>query len=401
MDVYVLDSGRRIAPFGDAPGEALIHNRPLSEWQAEAFRDAGLTVAAGAPAGPCLVVPDTLYTNGRALLAFLDGAAGKNGVLVLKESLFGSWTTPVNPRARHVEGVGHRFEDVRFLSGTDEPVCDVVVDPDEQELKVELPEYYLGTPGLSLGLPKRPFMELHHWCHVLWANQAAWAVEARNRSAWRWILWGLWALLRAFSFNKWKILAKMNRIGRKCDIHPTAVVEYSVIGDGVTIGPHARVRFARVGAGTTIMDGACVEWSSVGERCIVNQMGTVRYCVLYPEAISGHHLIQLSVLGRRAVTTYGSNCIDVNFAREIRVPLDGELHSIGQRSLGCALGHGSRLGTGFWIASGRMVPNDCFIVLPPHEVVHTIDQTLGGQGPVARRDGVLVPVGRYYEEEAE
>ena len=42
--VHVVPTGRRVAPFGDAPGDLLILNRPLRQWQAEAFADAGLGV---------------------------------------------------------------------------------------------------------------------------------------------------------------------------------------------------------------------------------------------------------------------------------------------------------------------------------------------------------------------
>ena len=399
VKVFVEPSGHTIAPFGDAPGDVLIANRKLSDLQAEAIAALGLTrVDALEP--PCLVIPDTLYCNAGSLGAFLTGAAGRNAVCVLKDSLFGGYSTPVQRYVTRID-TGWRFDKVRFVSGGDEPTADVVVDPDEKEMTIDVPEYYMGTDKIRMGFPKHPLMTLHHWCHVLWVNQVAPAVENRNRPKWHWVVWGLWALVRALSINKWKILAKMNRIGKKCDIHPTAIVEFSTIGDGVTIGAGAQVRFSTIGAGTTLMPQTLVEFSTLGEKCLVNQNCAVKFSVMYPEAISGHQLIQLSVLGRRAITTYGSNCIDMNFHQEIRVPLDGELHSVGQRTLGCAIGHRARLGTGFWIASGRVVPNDYFVVLPPHEIIYRIPEGLADQNPLAGKDGTLVPVASLYESEGE
>ena len=39
-------------------------------------------------AAPCLVIPDTLFTDGHVLRRFLDGAAGRDAVLVLARSRF-------------------------------------------------------------------------------------------------------------------------------------------------------------------------------------------------------------------------------------------------------------------------------------------------------------------------
>ena len=169
----------------------------------------------------------------------------------------------------------------------------------------------------------------------------------------------------------------------------------------MSVGPHCRVRFSTIGAKSFLMPGVQVEWSVLGEKCLVNQNCAVNFCVFYPEAVSGHDLVQLSVLGTRAITTYGSNFIDMNFERDIRVPLDGQLHSIGQRTLGCAVGHRARLGTGFWIASGRMIPNDYFLVRPPHEIISRIPPGLAGQNPLASLDGTVKPVTDLYDNKSE
>lgn len=395
MNVFVEPTGHTVAPFGDAPGEVLVVNKSLAHLQAQAFEEAGLTVTDELRA-PTLIVPDNAYFTGGTLRQFLDAAGGKSAVCVLADSFFGKYTTPVQRDVERIDA-GWRFHKVRFDDGSGAAPVDVVLDPDEKQMSIDVPEYYMGTDKLEMGIPRYPLMTIHHWCHVLWANQVAPGVEARNRPKWVWIVWGLWAALRAMSLNKWKVMAKMNRMGRKCDIHPTAIVEFCTLGEGVSIGAGAQVRFSTLGAGTHIMPGALVEFSALGDKCIVNQNSAVKFSVMYPGAISGHQLIQLSVLGREAVTTYGSNCIDMNFHQEIRVPLDGKLHSVGQRTLGCAIGHRATLGTGFWIASGRAVPNDYFVVRPPHEIIYRIPEGLAEENPLAGKDGTLVPVASLYE----
>jgi hypothetical protein len=390
LNVYVEPTGRLIEPFGDPPGDALILNRPLSAWLAEALAAAGLTrVERLAP--PCLVVPDALFTTSGALRAFVQGAAGRDAVLVLKDSVYGRNSTPVQPGVEPCEA-GWRFAAVRFVSGRGEPPVDVVVDPEEQVIKMPMPTHYVGQGEIEIPFPKHPLMTVHHWVHILWANQVAGSIELRATPKWRFILTGLWALLRARSLNRWRLLSKVNRIGKHCDIHPTAIIEGSTLGDGVSVGPFARVLFSRVGDGAGIMAGAMAEACTIGERAVVSQQTVIRFCVLYPESIASQYLMQQCVLGRRAVTTGGAFSMDLNFDGPIRVPLDGRLHSTGTQFLGSAFGHRARIGTGHWLASGRMVPNEAFLIRDPRDVIARIAPTLGGQGPLVNDAGTLRPL---------
>lgn len=396
MKVYVQPTGRRAPPFGDEPSQVLIHNRPLGDWQRAAFAQAGLEVIDQLQA-PCLVVPDTLWTTGSVLRAFLDQAQGREAVLVLADSRFADYNLKAQPRVTRIDG-GWRFEEVRLRSAEGGDPVEIVVDPEEKVLSIPVPQHYFGTTTLELGFARRPAMPIEHWSHIIWANQAASALEARLRPRWRWILWGLWAMLRAFSLNKWKILARMNTVGKNCDIHPTAVVEMSVLGDNVVVGPHARVRFSRLADGCFIMAGAQVEHSTLGKGCAVSQHCALNFSVMYPGSICSMEVTQLSVFGQDAITTLGSYCMDLNFDRNIRVPIDGQMVDIGSRTLGCALGHRVKLGCGVWISSGRMIPNDYFVVRSPEGVIRHLPEGLAEAGPLANRDGHLTPISASREE---
>ncbi|MCO4746684.1 MAG: hypothetical protein KC912_17955 [Proteobacteria bacterium] len=386
MNVYIEPTERRIAPFGDAPADVPIANRPLSEWQAEMIADAGLT-RIDALTAPCVVVPDTLFATGDVLRALVDGSAGKNATLVLASSRFGENTTHVQPGVVAVEA-GWRFETVRVVSGGDEPSIDVVVDPDEDTFELPLPKQFGGST--TIALPKNPVMTLHHWVHILWANQAAGSSELRRVPRWLGILRVIWAVIRARSINKWKVLTKLNTIGKGCDIHPTAVVEGSTLGDNVTIGPYARVLFSRLGDNVTVMSGAEVEACTLGDGSAVAQRSGLRMCVLYPGAFASQVQFQFGVLGEDALTVPGTFSIDHNFDRNIRVPLDGKLWDLGTRFMGLAIGHRSKVATGLWFASGRSIPNDAFVIRDPSEVVHKIPE-VAPEGPLVLRDGELVP----------
>ena len=100
--------------------------------------------------------------------------------------------------------------------------------------------------------------------------------------------------------------------------------------------------------------------------------------------------MQQCVLGKRAVTTSGAYSMDLNFDAEIRVPLDGELHSTGQKFLGSAFGHDCRVGTGFWMASGRMIPNGYFVIRNPDDVLSRLADGLDARFPIAVQGKGLV-----------
>jgi hypothetical protein len=54
------------------------------------------------------------------------------------------------------------------------------------------------------------------------------------------------------------------RIHPTADIHPTAVIEGSVIEANVKVGAHAVVRYSHIGERAVLHDGAKVEFSVVG-----------------------------------------------------------------------------------------------------------------------------------------
>jgi hypothetical protein len=381
--VCVQPSGRRIEPFLDPVEDVPILNRPLGVWQQAALEGAGL-IRVPEPRPPCLLVPDNFFATAGALRAFVDGAAGRNAVLVLKRSLFGRTVAAVRRDVSETED-GWRFNAVRFDDGTGADPVDVVVDPDEKIVELPALEHYYGSDKIEVSLVRHPVFTLHHWVHILWANQFASGLEVRCIPTWKVVLHVAWAALRALSLNRWKLLGKLNRIGRGCDIHPTAIVEGSTLGDGVSVGPHARVLLSHVGDGAMVMPGAQVELSTVGARAVIAQQSVLRFCVLYPEAFMGQYLMQQCILGNQAVTSGGGFSIDLNFEKEIRVPLDGQLHSTGMRFMGSAFGHRCRVGTGLWLASGRAIPNDCFIIRDPRAVLSDVPTDCADKGPVVAR----------------
>ncbi len=389
--VYVRPTGRTIAPFNDPVGQTQVGNRSLEDWQKDAIESAGF-MAVSELTPPCVVIPDTLFCTGQTLRDFVEGASGQNAVAVLMESRFGRLTTPVQPGVERITD-GWRFREIRFDSGGSEPCKDVLLDPREKPFDVPVKNPYLGVETLEFSIAGAPLMTLHHWVHILWANQVYGGIDLLQGSRLMFGLRIVWAAIRALSLNKWKVMGKLNKIGKNCDIHPTAVIECSTLGDNVTVGPNARILLSTLGDGVDIMSGANVEFCTLGERSIVSENTVLRFSTLYAESVASQYLMQQCVLGRRAVTTSGAYSMDLNFDRDIRVPLDGQLHSTGQRFLGSAFGHNCRVGTGFWMASGRMIPNDYFVIRDPDAVLSRLPDGLSQGNPLAVRGRHLEPLG--------
>ncbi|MGE0133546.1 MAG: hypothetical protein AB7L91_04210 [Dehalococcoidia bacterium] len=385
--VFVERTGRRIAPFDDPIGETPILSRPLRRWQAEAFAGSGLVVSAVLQP-PCLVVPDTLFASAGALRAFVDGARGEDAVLVLKRSEFARMTTPVQPGVREVED-GHLFETIRFVSGRDEPPCAVVVDPQERMVEVDFPRATFVAKRTTLGIPRDYVMTMHHWVHILWANEIAgpfraWADPPRET-----VFETLRARVRARSGDPDEVRRARSTFGRGCDIHPTAVVEGSRLGNRVTVGPYASVMFSDLDDDVNISVGSDVQFSVFGRKAFLGPNGLAHFSVVHPDTVAGF-MGQLSITGSGAVTA-GVRIQKPEAHQPVSVELDGHVYSTGLHFLGAAYGYHSQLGGGTFVQAGSAIPNDYQIISEAPGSLSKIPAGLAGRGPLSVADGTLRP----------
>jgi hypothetical protein len=163
-------------------------------------------------------------------------------------------------------------------------------------------------------------------------------------------------------------LRLLNRFGKRCRIHPTAVVEGAVLGDDVTVGAHAVVRLSCVGSGTTIDDQASVTYSVIGRESYIANKNHLAFCLTYDGVFLIHGPYQFSVFGRGSAVFATINC-DVRMDNKtIRIGgPDGVIDSQ-QHFLGVAYGHGAKVAGGNIVAPGRLVPNG-HVQLPPDFIV--------------------------------
>lgn len=163
-------------------------------------------------------------------------------------------------------------------------------------------------------------------------------------------------------------LRSMNKIGKNCMIHPTAVIEGSVIGDGVKIGAHSIVRLSVIGDNSEITDNVVVANSVLGESCYISNNNYVDLCLLYDEVFLIHGPYQFSVFGKNSAVFATINCDFRMDQKTIKIASPIGMLDSRQAFLGIAYGHRSKVAGGNIIAAGRVVPND-HVQDPPDNII--------------------------------
>ena len=397
MNAFCVQTTTRVAPFGDSVSEIRVGAQTLAEAQAEALAEAGFTL---------LDVPPT---SGSVLL-FSDR----------------TWFTPAILRVlRDVEHGRVQIEDQGWLAWLDETqdmpeagVYELGISRDGVVPFSDLPAVVLSIEFNDLGLDaphssmahayERPFrvgdamvQQIDHWNHIVRVNHLCLAARMETARA-DWESAGLFGrmfrilriLWRARSFNGWKIASAMTERGTDVQVHPTAVVEFSVLGDGCDIGPHAVVRGSIIGPGAKVDSHANVNASVVDSGAKVGRFAFLNLCTVYPKAfVSSGDGFQASVFGRESFIAWGATILDLSFGAPIKIETDGPGSarvSSGHHFLGAAIGHRAVVGHGVKIRYGASVPNDGMIVDGKMQLREWGPRDI--DGPAVVVDGCAVPI---------
>jgi len=391
---YIIKTSRRIPPFGDDVGDVLINQKPLRDRQQEALSEAGFTARyidqedeIAAEDYPCVLFTDDLYFNGHALREFVrrsETGPDSTQCVLPKGSAFLRIFAPFQD--------GEAEDRIRYSlyylknPGTD-GCHEVPLDIGEHKVPFTIPSHMRGSAEIAMPLCLRPLMQINHPGHILWASIACLNIrfrELRDRFVQR-----LSLLLRARSLKPARVLAHMNKIGRGCEIHPTAYLEGAEIGDHVRIGANAVIRMSNIGDGCDIGDGTVVKHSIVGEGSVIFDDLTLGFAVCYPETFLIHGPYHLSVFGRSSAmfaTILGDFRLD---GKPIRLEVDGELVPYPFIFVGSFIGHRTRVAGGCIIPPGRMIPNDLLIFPPAGSILTRIDEDLPRGVPLFIEEGGL------------
>ena len=366
MKAYMINSNKKIRPFGDHPLECLIANKKLSDHQKRVSAELGLDLqliddSDQIPdSDECIILGDSLYFTKELLQDFIEKSrnlttrtrfALKPGLISIKSIV------ATQDVATYSDRIEYNLEYVPANGLSDKPTP-LMIDVDYLSEGVVMPEHMIGVPKNIVPITNKILIQIDHWSN-LWAanigallsNAAKIAMAPKSKL--------LLLALKARSINKWKVLHQTNTVGKHCDIHSTAYIEGSTIGDGVTIGAGAVIRQSVIGDRANILNNATVDTSVVGDNSFIGNASMVQYSVLYPGTFILARVISLSTTGRN--TFLGDNVTLTDFridGQNITVMKNGILVDTGNPLLGPCLGHGVYLAAGSIVGPGREVPND-------------------------------------------
>lgn len=370
MKAYMVESEKKIEPFGDHPRECLIGNRKLGDIQREVLQSLGVMFKTTSNAQQIedpnehIIFDDSLLFTKELLQDFIKQSRKlkRPTICAIKPpDLAGVFdrvlaTQEVRLYPDRVE-YGLRY--MPALASRGEPVP-LLIDLEQHCAKGPVPEHLFGCRDARVLMSDRVIVQIDHWVNLHNANMAMLeAVLARFLNSKARILG---AALRARSLNQWKLLHQINKIGKNCNIHPTAWIEFSTLGDNVTVGAGSVITGSLLGDSNFIENSATVYFSVTGERCHVGAGATARFALLYPGVGFGARLINYAVCGRDVAVTDGVTLSDYRIdGRNVSVMKDGTPVDTGSRVSGACLGHGVYLAAGCIVGPGRAIPNGMHI----------------------------------------
>jgi acetyltransferase-like isoleucine patch superfamily enzyme len=392
---YVLQTRKRIQPFNDAVGEILIQEKPLRARQEEALAETGFAAHFIATREeiartdlPCVVLTDDLYFTADALRTFLrhsEEVSGSTQCAIDASAAFAKSLLPFHTR---IEGrIDFPLFYLRDLGDSYQPV---VIDMKELKVPVVIPAHMRRGADIEISLSCRPLVCISHPTDILAANFAQ--LHVRFAKAFSSTFHKVKLMLLARSKKVPYLLAKMNKIGPGCDIHPTAWIEGAEIGANVTIGAYSVIRMSHIGDGCAIGDGSVIKHSVVGANSVIFDDLTLGFAVTYPETFLIHGPYHLSVFGRESAmfaTILDDYRLD---GKPIRLDVDGKLVPHPFPFVGSFIGHRTRVGGGSIISPGRILPNDLLVFPAAGSVLTYLDPNLPKNEPLFIEDGWLRPL---------
>ena len=368
MKAFCARSDTRIAPFGDDVAETMIDGRTLAEVQASVLEAAGCTPVTDPPDGEAyLLYSDRTWFTAEAVRRLVRLGEGR---FRANDESWCAWTGA--QQSTPAPGV-YELAVVRGPpSFEDAAPIDVEMGLRDLDLNVRQRAFAkAGQRAVRVG----PAMvhQVHHWTHIIRINQLSLLARAEEaRLEWESAGWlkraaiAIRLLWKLKTLNPRRIPGRLSEIAANASIHPTAVVEFSIIGDGCDIGPHAVVRGSVLADGVKVDSHGTVNASVLGVGAHVGRYGHVNLCSLYPGAmVSSGSGFQSSVFGRDSFMAWGSTVLDLSFGSSIKVEVDGpgsERVDTQEHFMGAAIGHDAKVGNGVKIGFGVAVPNDALLV---------------------------------------
>lgn len=362
----------RIFGLGDDLSDALVANRPLKEWSP------AIAPPADPVTGPCFLVAPDLWVSPQMWSNFSVLARQQNDIVQLACAASGpcGLADPLRRIPRDAEG-RLRFqlffvpENVQ-VSLTDHETLAAARGMDVTGIvrTFRIPvDPNMGHDGhIELQWSNTLCSPVAHWSELLRTNLLAIGCLSLSTPPMRRLVRFLAAAVRAMSFNMDRIRKHLNTIGKDCRIHPSAIVEGCRISDGVEIGPGAIVRGCVVGPHARIESQAICDLSVIAEHATIQRRAMVNVSVVYPKARVGG-ILQFGLAGKESTSKLMAVGTDMRLQGPVRVETPSGLTEVDLGYQGVCFGPQSFVGSGVWIAPGRVIPRGAQIARPPEAMV--------------------------------
>ncbi|HFB99403.1 MAG TPA: hypothetical protein ENJ53_01230 [Phaeodactylibacter sp.] len=369
MKIYRISTGKPLFQFGDSIGNVPILGRALREWQDQIAKRYGFSIIdvlekKRVEEEEYLVFSENLFFTDLFFKNILKAISSTHTSLrfCLKNNDFNSrFILPFS-----LEATKDFFFDFKFIK-KNQAVEDFFISQKVYDFEVKLPDQIVK--GRSYPMNQCDCFAAHIISpfHLLQVNIAV----NLNRTIriqkgkineylkhWK-------GKIGTFFF--YKTLKKLNQVGKNCFIHPSAIIEGSVIGDNVQIGANAVVRLSHVGDNVSISDNVVIANSVLGKSTYISNNNYIELCMTYEETFLIHGPYQFSIFGKNSACFAVINCDYRLDQQSIKIPTDIGIVDSRQPLLGIAYGHRSKTGGGSIIAAGRIVPND-YHINPPDSI---------------------------------
>lgn len=378
MRAYVLPSKKIIEPLEEYARDCLITNKPLRQLQEEILRSLGLqavfinNICDISDTEEYIVFTDNLYFTRELLEDFIFKARKQKSVSICALKI-GTTTRLTAVTLQDVKICSHYVEYNLYyfpIIGFRGKPNTIIIDPDDLPFSIGMPHHMCGANEYFVSLTDKLIVQIEHWVN-LWIANVLTTLSGGAKLQKSSKIKLFFMALKAKSFNKWTILKQINKIGKNCDIHPTAYIEGSTIGDNVTLGAGTIVRNSIIGNNVNLGNRVIVEESVIGEKSAVLS-GHIIYSVLYPSSFSVSGFITASLMGRETFAGANSTMTDFRFdGKNVMVMNNGVSVDSGNRFLGSCLGHRSYLGSGCVVSPGRSIPSDLHLTMEKDRVINS------------------------------
>ncbi|MCP4501531.1 MAG: hypothetical protein GY822_16355 [Deltaproteobacteria bacterium] len=333
--------------------------------------------------GPALVAKDDVYLSPRALRSLkktIRAALGEQKLrLRLPASRMMDLTLPLQKVHQTKEGT---FFDVAFVpagqKATPEELFsshETALDLPNKELLVDVkqPRFILQQESNVLQFPFSTtlVMQVRHWVHALRLSHLLPQILLLEKALSQPFRSALKALA-AIRPSKDTSIAQLKRRfvfrGKNVVIHPSAVVEASVIGNNVRIGPHASVIDSVIGDDVIIEDRVHVFQSVLGKSSFLSRNSSMSACLIMGNTDACANGIQACVVDEEVGLTSFARPLDLSLVGQVKVKDDDQLVDSGELPCGVFFSRGSFIGGGVTIGAGRVVPPNLSLIAGPETV---------------------------------